>query len=277
MNSFFLLVLTGITGLIIGSFLNVVVYRLPLMLQRQWHQEASDHLRLLTKKQHSPFNFLMPRSHCPHCKQTISAFLNIPLISYFLLKGKCAHCHQKISWRYPVLELMSLLLSVIVVWHYGNLTDQAIATLFFTWSLLVLNWIDIEEQLLPDIITLPLLWLGLLANTFHLFTTIEAAIYGAVAGYVSLWCIGWIFRRRTGKIGIGHGDFKLFALLGAWLGWQFLPFIILLASVSGSIISIILIMLNKQQRDKTIPFGPYLAVAGWLILLYGNNWLQNYW
>lgn len=276
MNTFFLLFLTGIVGLIIGSFLNVVVYRLPLILQKQWQQEASNYLKLIIKKEHSTFNLLLPRSHCPHCKHTISVLSNIPLISYFLLNGKCAHCQQKISWRYPLLELMSLLLSVMIVWHYENLTYQAITALFFTWNLLILIWIDIEEQLLPDIITLPLLWLGLLANTFHLFTTIESAIYGAVTGYTSLWYVGWIFRRITGKIGIGHGDFKLFALLGAWLGWQYLPFIILLASVSGLVISIILILLNKQQRNATIPFGPYLAFAGWLMLLYGNNWLQNY-
>jgi len=269
------LLLIGLIGLLVGSFLNVVVYRLPIMLQQSWQTECRSLLKLSEEKAEK-FNLALPRSHCPHCKCSLRIIDNIPVISYLLSKGKCAHCQHKINIRYPLLEILSVVLSVIVAWQFG-MSWQLIAGLIFTWSVLSLTFIDLEHELLPDIITLPLLWLGLLLNLFHIFTDINSAVIGAVTGYLSLWLVAWVFQLLTGKVGMGHGDFKLFALLGAWMGWQLLPFIIFISSVLGSVIGIILILLKKQNRQTPIPFGPYLILAGWLGLLWGPSWLQIYW
>lgn len=269
------LFLVGLIGLLVGSFLNVVVHRLPIILQQAWQTECRVLLKLPEEKSEK-FNLLLPRSHCPHCKHPLRIIDNIPVISYFLSKGKCAHCQHKINIRYPILETLSAVLSIVVAVQFG-INWQLIAGLIFTWGLLSLTFIDLEHELLPDVITLPLLWLGLLLNLFNVFTDIHSAVIGAVSGYISLWLVAWIFQRITGKVGMGHGDFKLFALIGAWTGWQLLPFIILISSVLGSIIGIILILLKKQDRQTPIPFGPYLILAGWLGLLWGPSWLQIYW
>lgn len=261
----------GIIGLAIGSFLNVVVYRLPMMLRNSWLQECRSSLQLSAETNFpQPFNLFWPRSHCPHCKNSIRWRDNIPLLSFLWLQGKCAHCKQALALRYPLLELASMLVSIIVFERFG-LTTQAIAALLFSWSLLALSCIDLEQQLLPDQLTLAMLWLGLLFNLGNFFTDIRSATIGAVAGYLILWSIAWVYQQITKKVGMGHGDFKLLAMLGAWLGWQSLPLVILIASLLGSIIGLTFLALKKYGRDTQIPFGPYLALAGWLALLWGKN------
>ena len=262
-----------ILGLVVGSFINVVIYRLPIMMEHEWREQC----RMLfgapaeaPPVAQEPFNLLSPRSRCPHCQHLVRAINNIPVISYLVLRGKCVHCEQPISLRYPLIELASGLLTGYVALHYGFHPETFFAVIL-TWSLLCLSMIDIDHQLLPDDITLPLLWLGLGCNMFNIFTNLHSSVIGAIAGYGSLWIIFVTFRLVTGKEGMGYGDFKLLAMLGAWLGWEMLPLIILLSSLLGAVIGIFLIIIRGRDRNNPIPFGPYLALSGWIALLWGNE------
>ncbi|MDO9215400.1 MAG: A24 family peptidase [Methylococcales bacterium] len=262
--------LAGIIGLLVGSFLNVVIYRLPVMLQRGWRKECIEYLQMEAEPEGEPFNLSLPLSRCPKCQSPIKPYQNIPVISYVFLKGQCAHCKNPISIRYPLIEAFTATLSVLVAWHFGY-TPQAGFALLLTWCLVALSFIDIDHQLLPDNITLPMLWLGLLLSLFGLYTDVNASVIGAIAGYMVLWLVYQAFKLATGKEGMGYGDFKLLALFGAWLGWQTLPMIILLSSLVGAVIGITMIIFAKQDHNKPIPFGPYLAAAGWIALLWGND------
>ncbi len=266
---YFFLFTCFLIGLAIGSFLNVVIYRLPIMLQNAWRGECCELLQLENKK-NNPINLALPHSFCPHCQNKLRSWHNIPVISYLFLKGKCAFCKTPITWRYPLIELMTGLVTLFIASYYG-ISGQSCAIMLFTWCLIALTFIDFEHQLLPDIITLPLLWVGLLLNISGTFTTLPAAVIGAVAGYLSLWSVAKLYELATGKAGMGYGDFKLLALIGAWLGWQILPLIVLLASLLGSIVGISLIIFKKHDRHIPISFGPYLAIAGWLGLLFNNE------
>ncbi|MFL6676502.1 MAG: prepilin peptidase [Massilia sp.] len=257
----------GLFGLLIGSFLNVVIYRLPKMMQR----ESDNYVAHETGKElpHTDrFNLMVPRSRCPHCGHQISALENIPLISWLVLRGKCSACKAPIPVRYPAIELLTGLLSALMVWSFGS-GWMGLATLVFAWLLLAMTFIDYDTQLLPDDLTYPLLWLGLLVNLDGTFVPLRDAVIGAAAGYLALWSVYWLFKLATGKEGMGYGDFKLLAALGAWLGWTMLPTIILLSSVVGALVGISLIVFAKRGREKPIPFGPYLAAAGLIALLYG--------
>lgn len=264
--------LTGLLGLVIGSFLNVVIHRLPIMLERDWRRECQMFLGLETESPAStePFNLAVPGSQCPYCSKPISALENIPVLSYLWLKGRCSGCHASIPLRYPAIELLTALLSFAVAYRFGA-TVQMVAALGLTWCLVALSGIDIDRQLLPDVITLPVLWLGLLLSVFGLFTDSTASILGAVAGYMALWLIYQTFKRLTGKEGMGYGDFKLLALLGAWLGWSALPLIVILSSVVGAVSGILMMLLLRHDHRMPIPFGPYLAAAGWLAMLWGED------
>jgi len=262
-------------GMIVGSFLNVVVYRLPKMLLRDWQQQAREVLGLPATPPQATFNLMLPRSRCPHCGHAIRSWENIPVISYLLLGGKCANCKTSISLRYPLVELFAGLISALVVWHFG-LTPQAAAMLLLSWGLLAMSLIDADHQLLPDALVLPLLWLGLLVNSQGLFAPLVDALWGAALGYLSLWSIYWLFKLITGKEGMGYGDFKLLALLGAWGGWQVLPLTVLLSSLTGAVLGIIWLRLRRQDSNSTLPFGPYLALAGWLALLFGEQISSQY-
>ncbi len=264
-------VLMGVVGLLVGSFLNVVIYRLPIMMQRQWHSDCLAYLKLDEKSQpYEIFNLALPASRCPHCKAQILARHNIPVLSYLWLRGRCASCEQPIAQRYPFTEFFTALASMIVAWHFGY-GEQAAAALLLTWVLITLSLIDLDHQLLPDIIVLPMLWVGLILSLFNVFTDSSSSIIGASGGYLLLWSVYYGFKLITGKEGMGRGDFKLLAMFGAWLGWQYLGLIILLSSLVGATIGITLISLNKQKRDTPIPFGPYLAMAGWIALLWGDR------
>lgn len=266
-----------ILGLLVGSFLNVVIYRLPLQLAASWRRDSEDFLGIQPDAEAMPerLNVVFPASHCPQCGAPVSALHNIPLLSYLLLRGRCAHCRASISLQYPLVELASGLLTLLVVYQFG-LTATAALALLFSWSLLALTGIDFNEQLLPDGITLLLLWLGLLANLNGLFTSLDSAVIGAVAGYLSLWSVFWLFKLITGKEGMGHGDFKLLAALGAWLGWQQLLLIILLSSLVGAVVGLLMILLLGRDRQIPIPFGPYLAAAGLIALLWGESLTHTY-
>ena len=255
----------------IGSFLNVVIHRLPIMLEREWQAEyrsyfAHDEEAISPER----YNLMVPRSACPHCGHAITALENIPLLSWLWLKGRCRDCQAPISARYPLVELLTALLSVAVAMvitpGWGTL-----AALLLTWVLVALTFIDLDKMLLPDQLTLPLLWGGLLFNLLGGFVPLGDAVIGAMAGYLVLWSLYWAFKLLTGKEGMGYGDFKLLAALGAWLGWQALPIVLLLSSLVGAIIGIALIALHKHHQGKPIPFGPYLAIAGWIALLWGDN------
>ena len=263
-------VLMGIVGLLVGSFLNVVIYRLPLMMQRQWRSDCLEYLKLEPDAPTETFNLALPRSSCPHCQTPILARQNIPVLSYLWLRGKCANCKNPISARYPTVELFTAFASMMVAWHFGY-GEQAAAGLVLTWVLIALTGIDLDHQLLPDVIILPMVWLGLILSLFHIFIDGETSIIGATVGYLLLWSVFHGFKLITGKEGMGQGDFKLLAMLGAWLGWQYLGLIILLSSLVGTVIGLTLISLNKQKRDVPIPFGPYLAAAGWIALLWGKG------
>lgn len=266
----------GIVGLLIGSFLNVVIYRLPVMMQQSWRQECHEFLGLKNESHSTePFNLVFPLSRCPACNTPIKPYQNIPVISYLFLKGKCANCSNPISLRYPVIEAFTGVTSFMIAWHFG-FTPQAGFALLLTWSLIALSFIDIDHHLLPDSITLPVLWLGLFLSLFGLFTDSHASIIGAIAGYLSLWSVFHLFKLLTGKEGMGYGDFKLLALFGAWLGWQYLPAIILLSSLVGAVIGIAMIVFSRHDRNKPIPFGPYLAAAGWIAMLWGAEINQFY-
>jgi leader peptidase (prepilin peptidase)/N-methyltransferase len=261
--------LAGLFGLLIGSFLNVVIYRVPKMMQRE-----SDNYVAVESGREAPhaerFNLMVPRSACPHCGHQITALENIPLVSWLVLRGKCSACKAPISPRYPAVELLTGLLSALLVWRLGS-GWAGLAALFFLYSLIAMTFIDADTQLLPDDLTYPLLWAGLLVNLNGTFVPLHDAVVGAAAGYLALWSIYWLFKLATGKEGMGYGDFKLLAALGAWLGWAMLPTIILLSSVVGALVGISLIVFARHGRNNPIPFGPYLAAAGLIAMLYGNS------
>lgn len=265
----------ALLGLLIGSFLNVVIYRLPIMMQREWRAQALEYLECPPEAIGERFNLLLPSSRCPHCDHQIRSWENIPLVSWLALRGKCSSCQAPISGRYPLVELACGLLSGYVAWHFG-FTWQAGAMLLLTWGLVAMSMIDIDHQLLPDSLVLPLLWLGLILNNFGLFVSLESALWGAVAGYLSLWSVYWLFKLVTGKEGMGYGDFKLLAMLGAWGGWQVLPLTILLSSVVGAVLGTILLRVQRAESSTPIPFGPYLAIAGWIALLWGDRITESY-
>ncbi len=282
-------------GLIVGSFLNVVIYRLPIMLERDWRAQAAEEMQVVggadmpaavapgpPSAVSQRFNLTTPRSACPNCKAPIKAWQNIPVVSWLLLRGRCASCNIKISGRYPLVELATGLLSAWVAWHFG-FGAPAACGLLVTWTLIALTGIDIDHQLLPDSITLPLLWGGLLAAVIvgpvadsPLPVLPRDAIIGAACGYLSLWSIFHAYRLLTGKIGMGHGDFKLFGALGAWMGWKLLPLVILLSAGTGAVLGILMIVLRGRDRTAPLPFGPYLAAAGWLAMMYGDTVVDGY-
>ncbi len=257
-------------GLVVGSFLNVVIYRLPLMMERRWRQDCCELLEVEQEKQEASLSLATPNSHCPHCKAAIKPWQNIPVISYILLRGKCANCAVPIAPRYPILELVTGLMT-LALGCYFDLSFALLGGALLTWSLIVLTMIDVDHQLLPDDITLPLLWLGLLFNLNDTYVSLADAVIGAMVGYLILWIVYQVFKLLTGREGMGYGDFKLLAALGAWLGWQMLPEIILLSSLVGACCGIALMLIKQRGREIPIPFGPYLAIAGWLALLWGDG------
>jgi leader peptidase (prepilin peptidase)/N-methyltransferase len=265
------LITVSLFSLAVGSFLNVVILRLPKMMESEWHTQCRELLEIEQEDAPSEkITLSKPASTCPHCGHKIRAWENIPVVSYLILKGKCSSCKAGISPRYPIIEAATALLSVVVAWHFG-FTWETAAALPLTWALIALSMIDFDHKLLPDSIVLPFLWLGLILSTFGIFTDPGSSIYGAVFGYLSLWSIFHIFRILTGKEGMGYGDFKLLALFGAWLGWQYLLQIILLSSVVGAVIGLLLIIFLGRDRNIPIPFGPYIATAGWISLMWGDS------
>jgi leader peptidase (prepilin peptidase)/N-methyltransferase len=262
-------------GLMVGSFLNVVIYRLPIIMESRWRQGCYELLEIESETSDRPMSLAFPNSHCPACDAPIKPWQNIPVISYLILRGKCANCATPISKRYPILELVTGLMTMVLGVYFQ--TPVALAgVILFTWALIALTMIDVDHQLLPDDITLPLLWLGLLFNVFEVYTSLADAVLGAMAGYLILWSVYWLFKLVTGKEGMGYGDFKLLAALGAWMGWQALPLIILLSSLVGAILGIALIVARGRSKDVPMPFGPYLAIAGWIALLWGDTITQGY-
>ena len=268
----------ALLGLVVGSFLNVVIHRLPLIMQRAWRDQCAELYGDAPSSQapaEEPLSLSRPRSRCPHCAHQITALENIPILSYLVLHGRCSACGKPIGLRYPLVEALSALLSAAAAWHFGP-GLAALAALVFVWAMIALSAIDFDTQLLPDDITLPLLWVGLLLNLGATFTDLRSALIGAVAGYLVLWSVYWGFRLATGKEGMGYGDFKLLAAIGAWFGWQVLPLTILLSSLVGAIVGVALIVLAGRGREVPIPFGPYLASAGILALFFGKHLTQAY-
>jgi len=265
LNPVFFYVTVAIVSLLVGSFLNVVIHRLPIMMERAWREGLEE---LQEQPSDSPnseaFNLAVPRSRCPSCDHAISAWQNIPIVSYLLLSGKCKNCRTPISIRYPLVELVTMVLSLIVAWQFGPST-QAILGIITTWFLVAMTMIDFDHQLLPDSLTLPLMWIGLLAALIPVFSDLRSAVIGAAAGYLVLWSVYQLFKILTGKEGMGYGDFKLLAALGALLGWQSLPVIILLSSLVGAVVGIAIIVITGRDKNIPIPFGPYLAAAGWIL------------
>lgn len=271
-------------SLTIGSFLNVVIFRLPKMMEQGWYQECRDFLadeldanKRIPAEEQQTLTLSKPNSTCPHCQHQIRFYENIPVVSWVFLRGKCSQCKEKISIRYPAIELVTALLSCVVASIYG-VNTITLFVLLLTWALICLTMIDFDHMLLPDQIVLPMLWLGLLININSTIVPLEQAVIGAVAGYMSLYSVCWLFKQLTGKDGMGHGDFKLVALFGAWMGWQLLPLLILMASFVGAIIGIALMVFKNHQREQPIPFGPYLAISGWITLLWGEGvwtWYLN--
>ena len=268
----------SVIGLMIGSFLNVMIYRIPIMMQR----ESENYLALENDQPptHTErYNLITPRSGCTSCAHKLSLADNIPLLSFALLKARCRYCKARISWRYPSVELLTAVLSALVIWHLGS-GMAGLSALILVWMLIAMSFIDLDTQLLPDELTLPLMWLGLLINLDGTFVPLRDAVVGAAAGYLFLWLVYWMFLAATGKEGIGYGDFKLLAALGAWMGWMMLPLIVLLSSVVGATFGLFMIALKGHQRDRPIPFGPFLAAAGLLALLIGqpiiNSWLAPF-
>ncbi len=264
----------AVLGLMVGSFLSVVIHRIPVMLQRE-----TENFVALERNEPPPhserYNLLVPRSACPSCGHPLSAMENIPLLGWLWLRGRCRHCHAAIPLRYPLVELLSAVLAALLTWRLGS-DASGIAALALAWTLIALTFIDLDTQLLPDDLTLPLLWAGLLVNLNGVFTSLPDAVIGAAAGYLSLWLVYWLFRFATGREGIGYGDFKLLAALGAWLGWTMLPLIVLLSSLLGAAVGLLLVGLRRQPRDQPIPFGPFLALAGMVALVYGRE-LVDFW
>ena len=267
--------LAGVLGLLVGSFLNVVILRLPARMAAAWRQEARDVLELQADTTPLPPGIVREPSHCPHCKHPLSALDNIPLIGWLLLRGRCRYCQSKISIQYPLVELLSGVLSAVIVWKFGP-SWAALAGLALTWALIALSGIDFRTQLLPDQLTFPLLWLGLLLSLLPIFVTAPASILAAAIGYLSLWSVYWAFKLLTGKEGMGHGDFKLLAALGAWMGPVALLPIILLSSLIGALVGGTLIALRKHEREIPMPFGPFIAAAGWVWFVAGADLLQGY-
>ena len=257
-------------GLMVGSFLNVVIYRLPEMMRREWRRDCLEFLEQPAEGEAERFNLLAPRSRCGHCGHAISAMENIPVVSWLLLGGKCRECGSRISLQYPLVELFTAVVSITVAWRFG-VSEQTAVALIFSWALIAMSGIDVGHKLLPDSLTLPMLWLGILLSFFHVFVDLESSVIGAMAGYLSLWSVYILFKLITGKEGMGHGDFKLLAMLGAWMGWKMLFVIILTSSLVGASIGIAMILLKKTSRQTQIPFGPYLAAAGWIALLWGEE------
>jgi len=264
-------------SLCIGSFLNVVIYRLPVMLERDWHDQCQEFLELTPtdERKNEKLGLAAPASRCPHCGHKIRIHENIPVVSYVLLGGKCASCKTPISIQYPLIETVTAIMSVVVAWKYG-VTFQTFGALLFTWTLIALTMIDVQKQLLPDNLTLPLLWLGMIFALFQTYTSLQASVIGAIAGYLVLWTVFHLFKLVTGKEGMGFGDFKLLAAMGAWMGWAMLPQIILVSSVVGAIAGSIMLVTGKTRSQQPIPFGPYLAAAGWIALLWGQEINQAY-
>lgn len=261
--------LASLLGLFIGSFLNVVIHRLPRMMELEWHAQAAE-LRGEPQPEQDRFNLATPRSRCPHCGHLITALENIPVVSYLVLRGKCRHCSAPISRRYPAVELVTAALTGFAAWHFGY-GIAALGAMLLLWTLVALTFIDLDTQLLPDSLTLPLVWLGLGFNLWDTYTPLSSAVIGAMAGYLSLWSVYWLFKLTTGKEGMGYGDFKLLAAIGAWLGWQMLPLVILLSSLVGAVVGVALIVLARHGRNVPIPFGPYLAAAGIIALFWGQD------
>lgn len=263
-----------VLGLLVGSFLNVVIHRLPKMLEADWQYQCAE-LRGDAAVMPAAYNLWIPRSACPSCGHAISALENIPIISWLALRGRCRSCGSAIGVRYPAVELMAALLAVAVAWKYGP-SMALVGSLVFLWALLALAFIDLDTTLLPDALTLPLVWLGLLFNLFGTFTTLQSAVIGAMAGYISLWLVYWSFKLLTGKEGMGYGDFKLLAAIGAWLGWELLPVTILLSSLVGALAGLLMIALVRHDRRIPIPFGPYLAGGGMVALFFGADLIRAY-
>jgi leader peptidase (prepilin peptidase)/N-methyltransferase len=279
----FIIVVFAFT-LLIGSFLNVVIHRLPIMMEREWREQADELIKTPTEQElpDGRFDLVMPRSRCPSCGALITVWQNIPVVSYLFLRGRCAVCKASISARYPLVELMTALLAATAAWFFGP-GWEALMAIALTVALLAIAMIDADTQLIPDSIVLPLMWLGLAMSLFHpmagantLFITPQNAIVGAMAGYLTLWSIFWLFKLATGKDGMGYGDFKLLAALGAWLGWQALPMIIMMSAMVGAVINITMIVARGKDRSIPIPFGPYLAAAGWITMIWGENIKNTY-
>ena len=278
-NSILLTTLIALLGLFVGSFLNVVIYRLPLRLQHEWQSECKEFLGTDVSSSDSsetpPENIFTSRSHCPHCSHLITALENIPVLSYLILRGKCSECREHISVRYPVVEILTAVLSGITAWSFG-FTAALPFVLILVWSLVALSFIDFDHKLLPDKLVYPILWLGLLVNSQNILTDIYSALYGAVAGYLVLWFVYQAFKLLTGKEGMGYGDFKLLSLIGAWLGWQMLPLVVLLSSLVGAIVGILGILILGRDKQLPIPFGPYLSAAALIALFWGQQIIDSY-
>jgi len=274
--------LCAVLGLMVGSFLNVVIHRLPKMMELTWQQQCAE-INVEASHVHSGgesapitrYNIVVPRSSCPHCNHAISAWENIPIVSFLVLRGKCKSCGAPISPRYPIVEAASGILCAFAAYHFG-FGWTVFGALLLIWGLLALTAIDLDTQLLPDDITIPLLWVGLLFNVFGIFTDLHSAVTGGMVGYLTLWSVYWTFKLTTGKEGMGYGDFKLLAALGAWLGWQMLPLIILLSSLVGAVVGLVMIVAFKHGRNIPIPFGPYLAGGGLIALFWGQTLTHNY-
>ncbi len=273
-HSWFLYVAVALFSLAVGSLLNVVIYRLPIMLHNEWQREYCELMNIKTEEIQT-LNLFVPRSFCPTCKTMVKAWQNIPILSYLFLRGRCYHCKSTISIRYPLIELGTMLLSLYACWNFG-FTWQLPFALIALWLLICLFFIDIDHQLLPDSITLSLLWLGLIANTENLFAPLPEAVLSAAGAYIGLWLFIKLFYLVTGKIGMGNGDFKLFAAFGAWFSWKFLPLILLFSSIAGTIIGLLYLYLQDKSKDTTIPFGPFLCVSGIAALFWGQQILDWY-
>ena len=274
-QTFFLVSIAVIFGLLAGSFINVVIHRLPRMMERQWRAECAEIAGTPAPAAEAPYNLVVPRSACPQCGHRITALENIPIASYIALGGKCSACSKPISPRYPIVETLVGVLSGYIAWRYG-LSAAMFGAFLFAGAMVALAFIDLDTFFLPDNITLPLLWAGLLLNTAGVFTDLRSAIFGAVAGYLALWSVYWVFKLVTGKEGMGYGDFKLLAAIGAWLGWKMLPLVILLSSLVGAVVGICLIAFARHGRNVPIPFGPYLAAAGLIALFWGETLTRQY-
>lgn len=275
-HSWFLYTAIALFSLAVGSLLNVIIYRLPIMLQEEWNHEYHAFINSQdVEKEHRKLNLFLPRSFCPSCNTMIKAWQNIPILSYLFLGGRCSYCQAPISLRYPLLEAGTMLLSLYASWHFG-FTWQLPFALIALWILICLFFIDLDHQLLPDNLTLTLLWTGLVANTQHLFTQLPDAVLSAVGAYIGLWLFIKLFYLLTGKIGMGHGDFKLFAAFGAWFGWKFLPLILLFSSITGTLFGFVYLYLRQQSKDTPIAFGPFLCTSGLITLFWGDQLLEWY-